>query len=431
MSAARLAFGPVLALAPLGLAAVGALAHAGTAPPSVSTPGAAAVDESVLAPAAAAAPVSPSSMQPLVAGDEAALEPAAPAGRLLPRPLPIHVPGAPAASVDAADPAMRPASADLPAAPEVARSATFTFEPVVEISRPRLYLGEVATCFGRSALCEEAYGVDLGPSPEPGRTTFLHPDKVLALLGKEWPDADVRVSGAKLVKVTALASALDEDTVLAELRSQLGENLPPDGRFVAQVDKASIALPPRLRPAAYRIEFPELTPAHFANPEWVLKTLAGNVRLPAACVMEADADGQVVPFTVQAQINLREKLPVPSHDLAKGEVIRASDLTPTFVDVVRGGVRPVTAAAALVGRRLRRAAPAFAPLYAADVEIPKAVKRGQLVRLVLRTSDLEVTGHVIVKSDGGYGQTLDAVYPATKKQLRVRVLDSSTVEYVQ
>ena len=68
-----------------------------------------------------------------------------------------------------------------------------------------------------------------------------------------------------------------------------------------------------------RIQLPvfpdeKLTPEHAANPEWVLKNLAGNVRLSAACVMESEGS-QTVSFTVSALIHLKERLPVPTRDL--------------------------------------------------------------------------------------------------------------------
>ena len=265
---------------------------------------------------------------------------------------------------------------------------------------------------------------------EPGRTTLLHPDKLQAAVAKEWPGVDVRVEGPKMVKVTALATGLDEEGVLSALKSVLAERLPADARFAAEVEKLAVTVPPRLRPLEFHVEFPELTAEHFANPEWVLRTLAGNVRLTAACVMEGEG-ARVIPFTVTAQVALKERLPVPGRDLVKGDVIAETDLTEAYVDVSRGSMRPVSTPDGLVGRRLRRAAPAFVPIVPGQVEVPKIVRRGQLVRLVMSAGGLEVTGQVIAKDDGGYGQMVDAVYPATKKRLRVRIKDASTVEYVQ
>jgi flagella basal body P-ring formation protein FlgA len=331
------------------------------------------------------------------------------------------------------------ASADLPVAPEVPAAATFTFKAALTTSRPRIFLGELATCTGSPEVCDEAYGVDLGASPEPGRAVFFRPDALTQLLAKEWPGLELTVAAPKAIKVTALDAPLDEDAVLIELKNELGDLFPEGAPFTVTVDKLSLTSPLKLRPGDVRVTFPELTQEHAQSPEWVRRNLAGSQRLAATCVEPAasDEDAETAPatsppltFTVNAQLTLKERLPVPAHSLPKGAILAAADLTDAWIDVGRASVHPIGDRGEVIGRRLRRPAPAFQPFATSQLEIPQLIRRGQQVRLVMRTGALDVSGRVVALESAGSGQVIDAVYPATKKKLRVRVVDASTVEFV-
>lgn len=306
---------------------------------------------------------------------------------------------------------------DLAVAPQVKSAATFTFKAQVEANKPRLTLGEMADCQGAAKVCDEAYAVDFGPSPEPGKTSTLNHDKLSVMLAKEWPDVDVTVAGPKLVKVVSTFSELQEDEVLAALNAQISTQLEGEDNYKVEVERLSIAKNTKLRPAAYHVEFPGLN----------AKSLSGTHRLTARCVFEDGLPEKEI--AVQATFGLRQKLPVTARALDKGEVIQADDLTEEWVAIGRNASKFALKPEHLIGRRTKRPAAAFHPLEVTQVEVPKIIKRGQLVKLVMKSKGLDVSGQVIAQGEGGYGQTLDAVYPATKKRLRVRVVDSSTVEY--
>ncbi len=306
---------------------------------------------------------------------------------------------------------------DLAVAPQVRPSATFTFKATVEATKPRLTLAEMAECEGMSQVCDEAYAVDFGQSPEPGKTLTLTHDKLELLLVKEWPDADVTAAGSRVVKVVSTFSELQDDEVLAALNSAISAQLAEAENFKLEIERLTIAKNTKLRPAAYRIEFPGLN----------LRALSGTHRIAARCIFEDGLPEK--EFAVQVTFDLKQKLPVTTRALDKGEVIQASDLTEKWVQVGRNAAKFAQKASELVGRRTKRPAQAFHPLEVTQVEVPKIIKRGQLVKLIMKSKGLDVSGQVIAQGEGGYGQTLDAIYPATKKRLRVRVVDSSTVEY--
>ncbi len=321
-----------------------------------------------------------------------------------------------------------PSSSDLEMAPQVPLSATFTFKALVETAKPRLFLGDLATCAGMASICDEAYGVDVGPSPEPGKSQVLHQDRLSAMLAREWPDASLAVQAPKVVKITSTFAEIDEQEILGALKAAVDGRLQGQDRYQLTVEKLALSQAVKLRPGAFHLEFPSLKGDFGSNSEWLAKNLAGTQHLEVQCIYDDLADGGR-SFTVQATFALKQKLPVAARALDKGEVIRAEDLADEWVEMNHNSTKLAISDVQLVGRRLKRPVPAMKAIEVSQVEVPKVVKRGQLLKLVVRGKGLDVSGQVVAQGDGGSGQTIEAVYPATKKRLRVRVIDSSTVEY--
>jgi len=314
-------------------------------------------------------------------------------------------------------------------APQVPLAATLSFKPNAEVEGERLYLGSLADCQGMREICSEVYGIDLGPSPEPGRTVTWHPDKIKGILSKEWPNADIRIAGAKVTKITATSIPLTEDKVEAALRSLLDDQFTEDSLLKVTVDK--VMLPPglRLRPGEYIIEFPDLTREHLEAPDWVIKRLSGNIRLTFVCRQLGGDESRTV-LSASVHLSVQALTPVLSKPLAKGDELTESNLTSEMITLGRTGTHFVSHFDEIKGRRLRRPLPAGSPILPSDIELPRLVHRGQMVRLKVDGDNVAISGSVKLMADGVTGQVIDAQYPATKKKMRVRVIDANTVQHV-
>jgi flagella basal body P-ring formation protein FlgA len=382
---------------------------------------------------------------PQVVDSQAASAGAAPssaASELAPAPLPVAPLGVFEALEPAGSRAAATAVAEAETAPQVARPARFTFKSAVEVRGARLLLGELATCTGAAVICEEAYGVDIGPSPEPGRTLHLHKGRLKELLAREWDEAAVEIVAPEGVRITSVGLTLDDATVAAALSERLQQEFAGNERFQVALERFILAAKPRVRSAEARIEFPELVEAAKQSPDWLAKHLTGQQRVDIV-IVEADAardaersDPAGEPagaerIHAQASFTLRQKLPVPTRNLLAGEILRESDFEDAWVVITRNAAKVAGSTADLTGRRLRRAAPVGAPVMLNQVEIPIVVRRGQLVRLTMRAGSLSVTGQVRALGSAGSGQVIEALYPATKKKIRVRVVDAATVEYLR
>jgi flagella basal body P-ring formation protein FlgA len=313
-------------------------------------------------------------------------------------------------------------------APQVQVPARFTFKPEVEVREGLIALAALATCAGDSSICEEAYAVDLGAAPPPGKQLTLTRDRIAAGLRAEWPGIALELDGAASVRVKAAFDGLQVETVESRLMERVRELSEAQPDFRISVDHVSVPKGEKLRPGACRVEFPLLDGLEGRSPDWLARKLAGNQRLEAECIYEGGKQ-RAHAFTASAHFALKRLLPVSRRDLPRGEPVRVDDFESAWTDVGKEHTGVVEDVEAARGRRLTRPLVVGRPLFWSQRELPTAVRRGQIVRLSMRRGTLDVSGQVKVLSNGGYGQVIDAMYMTTRKKLKVRVKDAETVEY--
>lgn len=313
-------------------------------------------------------------------------------------------------------------------APQVQVPARFTFKPEIEVREGLVALAAVATCAGDSSICEEAYAVDLGAAPSPGKQLTLTRDRIAAVLRAEWPGVPLELDGAASVRVKAAFDGLEVETVEGRLVERVRELSSAQPDFRIKVDHVSVPKGEKLRPGACRIEFPLLDGLVDRSPDWLARKLVGHQRLEAECVYEGDGQRAHL-FTASAHFALERLLPVSRRDLPRGEPVRVDDFELAWTELGKEHAGLVEDVEAARGRRLTRPLKVGRPLLWSQLELPVAVRRGQVVRLSMRRGALDVSGQVKALGNGGYGQVIDAMYMTTRKKLKVRVKDAQTVEY--
>lgn len=335
------------------------------------------------------------------------------------------------ATFAAAGTAAEPAPAGgVPAttAPQVVIPAVFTFSPSATVDKDRIFLGQLATCAGEPVICEEAYGVDLGPAPAPGKTLIWPKAKLQELLAREWDAGAIQLHAPDAgVRIAAAGEALDELAIEERLRVFLAEEFAGREDLKVEVMKVSFPSHPRLRPGALDVAFPDWRGASEQKDEWLLKKMGGTQRVEVFFGVE----GQETVYPANVTLRLSKKIPVARENLARGDVIEAEDLEVDWVEMSRALARCADDERSVVGKRLKAPVSVGQPIPLGQLETPMVIKKGQLARLILSKNGLSVSGQVKALGAGGYGEAIEAVYPATKKKIRVRVVDSSTVEYLQ
>ena len=318
-------------------------------------------------------------------------------------------------------------------APQVPLTAAFTLNATVETGDDRIYLGKVATCAGAPEICEEASEVDLGAAPEAGRSVFLARTKLQAMLATEWDGATIEVRGVDQVKVSSGFVDVDEAGIRSRLTDELKEAFPEDGKFAVTVDKLMLSGKPRLRPGDYTIEFPTLAGLKERSRDWLVRNMIGSHGLPVRLSSAGGGTGGVNNDTVSVSVSftLSERLPVTRRAMEAGDVLGSEDFEESWVVVGRGHQPFADRVATLVGKRLKRPVAVGAPVQVNQLEVPSIVRKGELVTMHMNGEGVNVTGQVKVLDDGGYGEAVEVLMISTKKRLRARVVDASTVEYLR
>ncbi|TWW11538.1 flagella basal body P-ring formation protein [Planctomyces bekefii] len=321
----------------------------------------------------------------------------------------------------------------LGVAPQVSDTATFTLKTNVSVSEDHVYLGDVADCSGSSQLCEEIYGVEITPSPLPGRTSVITADRLRQVLAKEWPHADVFFNGSKAVKIVAQSQVLTADLIKQELEQLLLLRMSQQDRFRVSVGKVQLPLGLSLRPGEYRLEFQDLEDGSYESPEWVKKYLSGPRRIVVQVVRDLETATQqrlLTGFAVSVNFMLSERLPVLKQPMKVGRVVSEDDVEEQWIEIHQNALKFAASKSQIVGRRLSRSLSAMEPIPENALTVPEIVKRGKIVVLSMKGSGVDVSSKVEALESGSYGQIIDARYAATKKKIRVRIVGADHVEFV-
>jgi flagellar basal body P-ring formation protein FlgA len=120
------------------------------------------------------------------------------------------------------------------------------------------------------------------------------------------------------------------------------------------------------------------------------------------------------------------RIPVPSHDIARGAVLEASDLTWRSVSA---SVPPGTVLSTedVIGLETRRVLRAGESLRAQDFHAPILVTKGTSVTMVYDVPGVSLSATVRVISSGGMGETITVQNPVSFRQVGAVVIGPGLV----
>ena len=121
---------------------------------------------------------------------------------------------------------------------------------------------------------------------------------------------------------------------------------------------------------------------------------------------------------------------VPDHNIARGDVIRKSDLVYQTVPTGRafGGV--ITAMSQLEGKQARRLLRLGEPVRPGDVRAPVLVARGSTVTMTFDAPGIRLTAVGKAMSEGGMGESVTVLNPVSYRQITATVTGPGTVEAI-
>jgi flagella basal body P-ring formation protein FlgA len=118
---------------------------------------------------------------------------------------------------------------------------------------------------------------------------------------------------------------------------------------------------------------------------------------------------------------------VPSHDIARGQVIGESDMTYTLINgQVMAGI--ASSLGDVVGLETRRTLRAGETLRLSDLRHPVLVAKGSTVTMVFEAPGVVLTATGRAMSEGGMGETVTIQNPATYRQISGVVVGPGQVQ---
>lgn len=283
---------------------------------------------------------------------------------------------------------------------------TVRVEPEATVKGDEMMLGDLAAMSGDPELARRLKQVRLGPSPTPGGTQRIDPDYVrLRLSEPRFSPAEVHLLLPDQIVVTRAFQVLTGAQIVEAAARQLQERLE-----VAGTSDEPYAVTALSRPADLRVAM-------------------GHVEVVAQVPGDPPAHGAVATsVTVKVDGKSYQTMPL---------TFRVGRLRPVIV-----AARPIDAKSPLgpadwrIERRASTELPAgamMAPPEAGDFEAAQAVregevltpihlrkrlavKRGELVTLVVEGPNFRITTQGVAVTDGRKGDTLRVLNPTSKRE---------------
>ncbi len=279
------------------------------------------------------------------------------------------------------------------------------------VDQNAIRLGDIATLGGTAAALAS---LEVGAAPRPGTTQSLPGAVILERLRSHGVDLDrVGYVIPPLVRVHRRAQEVPPATVRAIVEEYAARQLDPLGAG-ARVRSVEVAGPVRLAPGPYS------TRVHAAQPG----PSAGKSRLTVEFLQDAEV---VETVTATAHLDVFEEIYVARRAIPRGAIIGAEDLLAERREagtLARSAVlRPEDA----IGKEARVAISALMPLRHDQLGEPLAVRRGDVVTLVVESGGLRITTKGEVREDAPRERQVRVWNLGSRREVVGRVVDGKTV----
>jgi flagella basal body P-ring formation protein FlgA len=286
-----------------------------------------------------------------------------------------------------------------------AAAAEPTLRANVVVTGPSIRLGDLFSDAGSRAA------VEIAPAPALGGRTVLDA-AWLAAKAHEQNLAWQPRSRYEQTVVERASQSVPAETIIAELRQELGNRL-PGGRSELTLDNADLRL---------------LVPAG-ATPAILIDALTFDARSGRLSAYVTASAGDVTTDRLRVTGRVRRMLdmPVLTRLVAPGETIAAQDVETITLPADRLNQSFVVGAADLIGKTPKRTIRPGEPIRPTDVQTPIVIRRGELVTVVLQSAALLLTAQAKALEDGTQGQAIRVSNTRSGKTLDATVNGPGTV----
>jgi flagella basal body P-ring formation protein FlgA len=303
------------------------------------------------------------------------------------------------------------------------------FRPNAAVSGNTVMLKDVATVAGGDPeTIKRLEQTVLGPAPAPGRSTRFDFDEIRSRLEATGAStADATFSGAAVVVVSSKKPVVPivrqpkrkahvevsqsqvqraEKIMSQSVRRSLRRRSRDGGNLFLDVVVDPTDVPIILASAIEGFELGAVDPKNF-DPQ--------NVQVQAQ-----NSRGQAVRFQIQCVVSEKPRVPVLSHSVSPGEVIREDDLAWKQVDSTEGVLAKVEE---IVGKEVKKGLHADEPVHSDDVRTIPLVRSNDIVTGIWQKGGIRISGQFKAKSDGGKGDVITLLQLTGREQVLARVTD--------
>ena len=256
-----------------------------------------------------------------------------------------------------------------------------TLRPAASVADSLIRVGDLYADAGAAA------NAPIGPAPAVGMHVTYGADW-LAAIASENKLAWTPSSPFDQITVTRATRTIGSDQIIDRIIGEVAERQP--------TANAEIELD---NPALHLVVAADAPPT-IAVDGLTIEQRTGRI---SAIVSSPAGDAGAERQRVTGRLLYRVDVPEPNHALAAGTVIAAGDLDVVKIRRDRLDAGAATDPQQLVGKSPRRPLAAGQPILISDVAPPLLVHRGDLVTIVFRTENLQLTAQGSALEDGAEG----------------------------
>lgn len=249
----------------------------------------------------------------------------------------------------------------------------------------------------------------LAPSPKPGKTMTLSArdlQRISDAFNLGW------MNDGSSVQIHRDGQLLDSYQVEALLKETLGTELRGQ-KFDVSLNDRSINM---------SLSHEALASLSIDNLKYDL--VKGEVK----GVLNARENGQsVLKKEIKGVLSSLTSVPVLSHAMNQGELIGAADLQ--YIDMKTSDMPNslIIDPKLIIGQTPRRLIPAMKPIAAAEIVLPAAVKKGEIVTMVFQSGKLNLTSQGKSLQTGSVGDVIRVTNTSSQQVIQVVVTGDRTV----
>ena len=297
-------------------------------------------------------------------------------------------------------------------APQVRIPVTIDLRPSAVVRSSVVFLSDVADCKSEIDICSEAYAIEVDVAPSLGAKRSIRLRRLRTILTQEWPTADIRFIGAKLVVVSVESIKIPSEDALPALSKsveKLGQK-EEDLRF-----KLVKVISPRFVVVPY--ESGKFVCGEASRP------LRGGLASIGCHYQHGSSRTQLMKFRVSIERQRRNW--VLAMSLKRGDLFTSDAAKKKWIKEQKHYIHEEPSL--FHGYVARRNIPKDSLLRASMFAPNVICRRGDLVDLVVKHGSLTVVSKAKIQKSGSLGEIVE-VRPINSSELvQARIVDRRSV----